>query len=150
MSQVEPEEIVSEELVPIVNSPEYLGTEVKQTGRPFKPKTADQELARQLRLQKVSIERVVKTFVDAINATKVITSHTEPDYEVPDHPTRLRAATLLIDLMGLKKVVSTKLVVKKKLISNDDQTVKDISKALKSGDTVELSKTVFNKYGNRE
>lgn len=39
-------------------------------------------------------EDVLKTHKAGLNATKIFSSHTEPDKEVPDHPTRLKAVEL--------------------------------------------------------
>jgi len=37
---------------------------------------------------------------EALEAMKVITSHTEPDYEVPDHTTRLKAVDMAYKIKG--------------------------------------------------
>lgn len=39
-------------------------------------------------------DAIVQAHKDALKATKIHTSHTEPDIEVPDHQTRLKAVDL--------------------------------------------------------
>lgn len=45
-------------------------------------------------------DKVLKVVNDAFEANKVISSHSEPDYMTPDHPTRLKAAELSSKLKG--------------------------------------------------
>jgi hypothetical protein len=39
-------------------------------------------------------EKLLATHDEALEATKIFSSHTEPDKEIPDHPTRLKAVEL--------------------------------------------------------
>lgn len=41
---------------------------------------------------------ILKVHKEALSANKVVSSHTEPDYEVADHPVRLKAAELYYKL----------------------------------------------------
>lgn len=45
-------------------------------------------------------EDVLKTHKAGLNATKIFSSHTEPDKEVPDHPTRLKAVEMAYKVKG--------------------------------------------------
>jgi len=46
---------------------------------------------------------IIDVTKDATKATKIVTSHTEPDYEVPDHPTRLKAAEIAGKWLGISE-----------------------------------------------
>lgn len=43
----------------------------------------------------LSLGKIIDKVNEATDANKIITSHTEPDYEVPDHPTRLKAIEIV-------------------------------------------------------
>lgn len=45
-----------------------------------------------LKKHNVTWDRIVKPISEALDATKIVTSHTEPDYEIVDHTTRLSAS----------------------------------------------------------
>jgi len=60
-----------------------------------------------LESQGLSFGKVVKVVKDATRAEKVITSHTEPDYKVPDHPTRLKAAEIAAKWLGIEQQTPT-------------------------------------------
>lgn len=44
--------------------------------------------------------KLLVTHTEALEATKIVTSHTEPDYTIPDHPVRLKAVELGYKLKG--------------------------------------------------
>lgn len=46
---------------------------------------------------------VLEVHKKALQATKIVSSHTEPDYEVDDFPTQLRAAELAYKVKGRLK-----------------------------------------------
>ena len=45
-------------------------------------------------------EEILQTHKEGLRATKIITSLTEPDREVPDHPTRLKAVDMAYKVKG--------------------------------------------------
>ena len=49
----------------------------------------------------LSLGKIIDVVNDAHSATKFILSHTEPDKEVPDHPTRLKAAEIAGKWLGV-------------------------------------------------
>jgi hypothetical protein len=53
--------------------------------------------------QGITLEKIVKPIADALDATKIVTSPTEPDKEVADHPTRLKASNMATQFLGLNK-----------------------------------------------
>jgi len=51
----------------------------------------------------LSLGKIIDVVNDATDATKVISSHSEPDYSVADHPTRLKAAEVASKWLGVEQ-----------------------------------------------
>lgn len=106
-------------------------------------------LIKAMRVHGLTATKAIKPIAEALNAEKIVvrkrTVHMENgdtqeeeflDSE-PDHNTRLKAAQIAIELMGLKKG--------NKLPEKRENESKDIWKALKGKDEVELQRAVFRK-----
>lgn len=66
-------------------------------GKPSILQAVNDELVR----QGLTTEKLVKPVVDAIQATKIVTSPTEPDKEVPDHNIRLKGVAIASKWLGV-------------------------------------------------
>lgn len=116
---------------------------VKQDATFIEMNMGKSALIKAMRVYGLNASKVIKPIVEALEATKVISAVSSGDangattdfIDVPDHATRLRAAQVAIELLGLKKDNPTK----QKDIS------KVIHKSLKAGDEVELQRIIFNK-----
>lgn len=96
-------------------------------------------LIKALRKHGLTATKAIKPIVEALEATKISIhgKDSEAFAEVePDHSTRLRAAQLAIELLGLKT---------NKLPEPDNPTNKLLTEALQGSDTVKLQQIVFNK-----
>lgn len=98
-----------------------------------------ESLIKGMRRQGLNIDKVIKSIVVALEATKY--KELEGDFYdtgLPDHATRLKAAGMAIDLMHLKQA--------KPLDQNDKNTLqKSIKKKIDSSDEVELQRILFKK-----
>lgn len=56
-----------------------------------------------LEAQGLSFGKIVKVVKEATEADKIITSHTEPDYTIPDHQIRLKAAETAAKWLGVEQ-----------------------------------------------
>jgi len=54
-------------------------------------------------LEGLTLKKIVGKVNEATDADKIVTSHTEPDYTVPDHPTRLKAVEIAGKWLGLEQ-----------------------------------------------
>ena len=64
-------------------------------------------------------DEVLDVHKRALKATKIITSHTEPDYTVDDVPTQLKAVELAYKVTGRLKEGNTNIQVNVQPILND-------------------------------
>lgn len=91
-------------------------------------------LAPLLKKHNITVDRYLRNIAEAMEATKVITSHTEPDYLVPDHTTRLQANKQAEKLLPLHQD------------KGDITDTSELEAALDSGMEVEeLQRIVFRK-----
>lgn len=82
----------------------------------------------------ITVDRYLHNIDEAMGATKIVTSHTEPDYEVPDYTTRLSANKQAEKLLPLNRD------------KDDPIDNTEITEALDSGMEVEeLQRIVFRK-----
>lgn len=67
-----------------------------------KPKLVTQSLGFKQVLEKAGItdDKLAKVMDEGLSAMKVVTSHTEPDKEFPDHPTRHKFLETAVKLKG--------------------------------------------------
>lgn len=69
----------------------YSEAMAKNPQKLMRSKAVQNELAPLLKKHDINLDTYLTVIAEARNATKVVTSHTEPDYEVPDHAIRLSA-----------------------------------------------------------
>lgn len=103
------------------------------------------ELRKQLRKHDITPKRILGIISDAMNATKVVVTGKDEDAfaEVqPDHSTRLRAATMASDLLGLRYKPSTP-DQSPTNVPNSPNT-EQIAAALESGDEVGQVRAIFS------
>lgn len=72
-----------------------------EASRTLTKPNVQEALQAELERQGLTLPKLVKPVVDAIEATKIVTSHTEPDYEVPDHSIRLKGVQIAAKWMGV-------------------------------------------------
>lgn len=54
-------------------------------------------------MEGLTMKQIMGKVYDATEATKIHTSHTEPDVVVPDHPTRLKASEIASRWLGMEQ-----------------------------------------------
>lgn len=69
----------------------------------LKKVSIQQALHAEFEKQGITLERIVRPISDALDATKIVTSPTEPDKEIADHPTRLKASNMAAQFLGINK-----------------------------------------------
>lgn len=113
------------------------------------------ELTKQLKKHDITIKRVMSVISDALNATKVVVNGRGEDAfaEVePDHTTRLKAATMASDMLGLKnKAQPTQNPFAKGFTPvepNDTLDNEELVAALQNSDEVRLQQVVFKNNQN--
>jgi len=97
-------------------------------------------LVKAMRLHGLTATKVIKPIVEALEANKSVVMGKDEDAFVdiqPDHSTRLRAAQLAIELLGLKKDLE--------FAQPPNKDNKALTKALQNADEVELQRIIFNK-----
>jgi hypothetical protein len=99
-------------------------------------------LIKAMRVHGLTATKVIKPIADALEAKKLIIHNGDnPDggwtEEIIDHQTRLKAATMAIELLGLKRP--------QKALEGLKIDDKDMKKMFKDSDTVELQRAVFSK-----
>lgn len=98
-------------------------------------------LIKAMRKHGLTATKTIKPIVEALSATKISIhgKDSEAFAEVePDHATRLRAAQLAIDLLGLKND-------KAKDADDGKQTSKLLTDAFDKADTIKMQQIVFDK-----
>lgn len=58
-------------------------------------------------MEGLTIKSMVKKLKEATNADKIITSHTEPDYTMPDHQVRLKAIEMAARWLNIEQPAGT-------------------------------------------
>ena len=99
-------------------------------------------LIKALRKHGLTATKVIKPIVEALEATRtVVVGSGEEAFadNQPDHATRMRAAQLGIELLGLKN---------NKEVLDSDEPSKLFLDALKTNDEIKLQQIVFNKRDN--
>jgi len=94
----------------------------------------------------ITFEKAVKPIIEALEANKVISAVSAGDangstmdfVDVPDHSTRLKAASMALDLLGMKHGRKP----------DDKAKPEDLGRVLQSGDEIELQRAVFRKGDN--
>lgn len=104
-----------------------------------KRQSVQQLIDKALKKHDITILKAIGPIADALQATKIVTSHTEPDYEIIDHPVRLKASSMALDLLGAKKTKDQPQTPPASL--NNEE----LSQALKTNDAVELQRILFKK-----
>lgn len=88
----------------------------------------------------------IQPVIDALQATKTVVHGKDSEDgwvdEVPDHPTRLKAASMALDLLGMKRGAYNKIATSP---NKDQQIAPGLAEAMQSSDEVELQRIVFTK-----
>lgn len=104
-----------------------------------KSKKIQTELQKMLQKQGITLKKALKPIADGLEAEKQIVHGKDEDSFVdivPDHPTRLKASSMALDLLGVKhKDMSVQPTFKSP----------ELDKAITQGDEIELQRIVFNK-----
>lgn len=104
-------------------------------------------LIKAMRVHGLTATKAIKPIADALEAKKLIVHNgNNPDdswtEEIIDHTTRLKAAQLAIELLGLKKP--------QKALEGLSKENKEVERIIKSSDEVELQRAVFRKSNDPE
>ena len=73
------------------------------TSKVLKRPNVQEALQAEFIKQNITLGRIVKPISDALDASKIVTSPTEPDKEVPDHGIRLKASGMAAQFLGINK-----------------------------------------------
>lgn len=100
----------------------------------------------------INLEAALKPIQDALTANKVISAVSAGDangattdfIDVPDHPTRLKAAGMTLDLLGMKHGA------KPTSLPETPQMSPELLAAMKSGNEVELQRAVWRKVDPKD
>lgn len=98
-------------------------------------KAVKNALAPLLKKHNLTLDSYLTVIAEAQRATKVVTSHTEPDYTVPDHGIRLSANKQLREF----------LLVDKDPPATPPITSKELKDAIESGDILTIQQLVLEK-----
>lgn len=100
----------------------YSEAMVKNPQKLMRSKAVKNQLAPLLKKHNLNLDRYLSVIADAQQATKIVTSHTEPDYAVADHAIRLSANKQAREFLDLEeKTTSINPELSKALNDNYDE-----------------------------
>lgn len=129
---------VGAEVYPNANPTSQRQLVSRELKKPHVAQYYEQGKIQALKSNNINWDRIIKPINDALEAVKVVTSHTEPDYEIPDHAIRLTASKHARELL---KELSQNTQPQ----AHDSITSKQLAEAVESGDILTIQQLVLEK-----